>query len=120
MAQATSVAGKIDAVLANFAVINCIPGIKSLFKGLSLIIKPGGNIIALVLTKDPMRIQGTNFKNVLQSVIFRGPQSINMIIKITDKQFIFIQSKKLSKPPKVILSFAATKLFPILILHLYI
>ena len=114
------VAGKIDAVLANFAVINCIPGIKSLFKGLSLIIKPGGNIIALVLRKDSMRIQGTNFKNVLQSVIFRGPQSINMHYQ-NHRQTVYIYSiKEIIKASKNDFIFTATKLFPILILHLYI
>jgi SAM-dependent methyltransferase len=38
-----------DAVLANFAVINCIEDIALLFKNLALVIRPGGVLIALVL-----------------------------------------------------------------------
>ena len=40
---------KVDAILANFAVINSIPDLKLLFKNLSLIIKPGGHLLMLVL-----------------------------------------------------------------------
>lgn len=38
-----------DAILANFAVINCIGDIDSLFRSLALVIRPGGALIALVL-----------------------------------------------------------------------
>jgi len=38
-----------DAVLANFAVINCIEDIALLFRNLALVIRPGGGLIALVL-----------------------------------------------------------------------
>src|SRR5450631_255764 len=41
-----------DAALANFAVINCIPDIGLLFEKLSLALKPGGQLIALVLDYD--------------------------------------------------------------------
>ena len=40
---------KVDAILANFAVINCIPDIDLLFKKLALAIKPGGILVALIL-----------------------------------------------------------------------
>jgi SAM-dependent methyltransferase len=38
-----------DAILANFAVINCIANIDLLFRNLSLVVRPGGSLIALVL-----------------------------------------------------------------------
>jgi SAM-dependent methyltransferase len=38
-----------DAVLANFAVVNCISDIGLLFRNLALVLKPGGSLIALVL-----------------------------------------------------------------------
>jgi SAM-dependent methyltransferase len=38
-----------DAILANFAVINCIEDITLLFRNLALVIRPGGSLIALVL-----------------------------------------------------------------------
>ena len=40
---------RMDAVLANFAVINCIPDIDCLFDKLALALKPGGQVIALIL-----------------------------------------------------------------------
>jgi len=40
---------KVDAILANFAVINSIPDLKVLFKNISLVIKPGGHLLMLVL-----------------------------------------------------------------------
>lgn len=43
---------KVDAVLANFAVINNIPDIKLLFKNLSLVTKTGGHLLMLVLKAD--------------------------------------------------------------------
>ena len=43
---------KVDAVLANFAVINSIPDIELLFKTLSLIIRPGGHLLMLFLKAD--------------------------------------------------------------------
>lgn len=106
------VAGKIDAVLANFAVMNCIPGIKSLFKELSLIIKPGGNVIALILRKDSMRIQGTNFKNVLGSAIFRVPQSINIHYQ-NHRQTVYIYSiKEIIKASKNDFIFCSNETIP--------
>jgi SAM-dependent methyltransferase len=38
-----------DAILANFAVINCIEDIAILFRNLALVIRPSGGLIALVL-----------------------------------------------------------------------
>src|ERR1700676_5350087 len=40
---------KVNAVLANFAVINCIPDIEFLFEKLALAMDPGGIVIALIL-----------------------------------------------------------------------
>ena len=40
---------KVEAILANFAVINSIPDLKLLFKNLSSAIKPGGHLLMLVL-----------------------------------------------------------------------
>jgi SAM-dependent methyltransferase len=40
---------KVDAILANFAAINCIPDIELLFRNLALVLKPGGQLLALIL-----------------------------------------------------------------------
>ena len=68
---------KADAVLANFAVLNCIPDIELLFQNLGPFIKDGGNIIALILTKNFKRRLMSNFKSALRSVIFKVPLSLN-------------------------------------------
>ncbi len=41
--------GKVDAILSNFTVINCIADIDNLFATLASLIKPGGHFIALML-----------------------------------------------------------------------
>lgn len=69
---------KVGAVLANFAVLNCIPDIELLFQNLVPFIKDSGNIIALILTKNPKRRLTSNFENALRSIIFNMPLSINM------------------------------------------
>jgi SAM-dependent methyltransferase len=43
------VSSPVDAVLANFAVINCIRDIGMLFRSLGLVLRPGGGLIALLL-----------------------------------------------------------------------
>jgi SAM-dependent methyltransferase len=104
-------AEKVDAVLANFAVINCIPGIELLFQNLVLLTRPGANIIALILVKNIKKISGTNFYKFLQSTIFNEPLSINIqhqnhqqtvyiysikeIIKASRNYFIFCSNERL-------------------------
>jgi ubiquinone/menaquinone biosynthesis C-methylase UbiE len=43
---------KAEGALLNFAVLNCISNIDVLFKQLSLIVKPGSRIVALILSTD--------------------------------------------------------------------
>lgn len=84
---------KVDAALANFAVINCIPDIELLFQSLSPFIKYGGNIIALILTKNLKRRLTSNFKSALRSIIFNEPLSINMQYQ-NHQQTVYIYSIK--------------------------
>jgi ubiquinone/menaquinone biosynthesis C-methylase UbiE len=83
----------VDAVLSNFAVLNCIPDIELLFKNLAPFIKDGGNVIALVLTKDFRKIIKTNFKSVLRSLVFKTPVSINLLFQ-NHQQTIYVYSIK--------------------------
>ncbi len=69
---------KVDAVLANFAVINCIPGIELLFQNLASLIKPGGNVIALVLARKLNELLTAHFRKVLKYFFFGESISINM------------------------------------------
>ncbi len=79
---------KADAVLANFAVLNCIPGIKLLFKILSLIMKPGGNMVALILTK-----KNNNIRDFLASIFYKRPVFTNIHYK-DYQQTIYLYSIK--------------------------
>src|SRR5258708_22098696 len=57
---------QVDAVLCNFAVLNCIPDIELLFQSLGLVIKRGGNMIALVLTKKVKNKLDITFRSILK------------------------------------------------------
>lgn len=57
-----------DAILANFAVINCIPDIELLFKNLSLVIRSGGHILILVLKSSFKKRWRSNRRATLLSL----------------------------------------------------
>jgi SAM-dependent methyltransferase len=102
---------KVDAVLANFAVINCIPDIELLFEKLALVIKPGGIVLALILKNSLIKNLRTNLRATLNSFISGNPISIfidykgkqqqvyfhspGAIRKAVAKKFEFIRHKKL-------------------------
>jgi hypothetical protein len=91
--------------------LNCIPDIELLFQSLALVIKPGGNMIALVLTKKLKNKLGVNFSGILKSFISYGPTTLTLtykkhrqtvyvftikeIIKAASKKFIFCSSEVL-------------------------
>ena len=62
---------KVDAVLANFAVFNCIPDIELVFKNLSVVLNPGGIIIAVILNSSLRKRLQSNLKGTIQS-LFNG------------------------------------------------
>jgi SAM-dependent methyltransferase len=70
--------GKIDAVLANFAVINCIPDIQTLFAHFAKLLKPGGWIVALVLENSLRKRLSSNFKGTLASLFSPNPVRITV------------------------------------------
>jgi SAM-dependent methyltransferase len=84
---------KVDAVLSNFAVLNCIPDIELLFKSLALVIKPGGNMIALVLTKSVKKNLRSDFQNRLKSFVHRGRTTLNIWYK-KHGQTVYVYSIK--------------------------
>ena len=69
---------KMDAVLSNFAVFNCIPDIELLFKSLSTIVKPGGHLLALILDNRFRKVMRSHFKSAVRSFIFRTPVQFNV------------------------------------------
>jgi SAM-dependent methyltransferase len=82
---------KVDAVLSNFAVLNCVPDIDLLFQNLAVVVKPGGNIIALVLTRKIKGMLKGNFRSILKSFIQQKPASINVRYK-KNQQTVYIYS----------------------------
>ncbi|HEX4850252.1 MAG TPA: methyltransferase domain-containing protein, partial [Puia sp.] len=66
---------KVDAVLANFAVINCIPDPASLFRSLATVINPKGHLFALLLDPRKQKNKISQLKNRLISLILNRPVS---------------------------------------------
>ncbi len=76
---------QVDAILANFAVINCIQDIEMLFRSLAIVLRPGGHLIALLL-RPKMR-------NELRS--FAGLKAETLDISYKDRrQTVYIHSAK--------------------------
>ncbi|HXB31451.1 MAG TPA: class I SAM-dependent methyltransferase [Puia sp.] len=75
---------KVDAVIANFAVINCIPDIQLLFDKLALSLKPGGTVLALLLDNSFLKRLRSNLKGTIKSFFTGNPVSI--FINYNDRQ----------------------------------
>ncbi|MHA4806581.1 class I SAM-dependent methyltransferase [Flavitalea flava] len=69
---------KMDAVLSNFAVINSIPDIRMLFKHLSMVMHPGGQLIALVLENEKKDTVFNRISRRIRSLFFSKPVIMNV------------------------------------------
>ena len=102
---------KVDAILSNFAVLNCIPDIELLFQNFALVVKPGGNIIALVLTKNLKKILTENFRSLLKSFIHHESASITISYK-KQHQTVYIYSiNEIIKASKKYFNFCSGEVF---------
>ncbi len=92
---------KVDGILSNFAVFNCIPDIGLLFKNLSLVIKPGGHLLALVLDSRIAKVLRWRPKSVFLSFLNGKPMSTVIDYK-NHRQKVFIYTareiKRASQP----------------------
>jgi SAM-dependent methyltransferase len=84
---------KVDGILANFAVINCIPDIKCLFEKLALAIKPGGTVLALILENGLLKRLRSNLKGTLKSIITGSSTGFYVDFK-GSRQLVYIHSEK--------------------------
>jgi SAM-dependent methyltransferase len=75
----------VDGILANFAVINCIPDIGLLFNNLAGVLKPGGHLIALILRPK--------WTQVLRTLVSRQPVTLRVRYK-EHEQTVFIHTRK--------------------------
>lgn len=69
---------KVDAILSNFAVINCIPDIDLLFRNLALVTKPGGHLIALILHKKYRKTTISWLYQEVMSFLYRKPNKFQI------------------------------------------
>jgi SAM-dependent methyltransferase len=84
---------KVNAVLANFAVINCIPDINTLFEKLALVIEPGGIVFALMLDYNIFKKLRSNLKGTIQS-FFSGNTLSFEIDYNGERQQVYLHSGK--------------------------
>lgn len=87
---------KADAVLANFAVINCIPDIDLLFTKLAVVINPGGIILAIILNNSLTKRLQSNRKGTIRSFFNGNPVKIEIDNK-DQRQVIYIHTMKAIK-----------------------
>jgi SAM-dependent methyltransferase len=80
-----------DAALANFAVINCIPDIGLLFEKLSLALKPGGHLIALVLDDPFLKRLLSNPRGTIRSIFSHKPVTLIVVYK-NQRQKVYLYS----------------------------
>jgi SAM-dependent methyltransferase len=80
---------KVDAVIANFAVVNCVPDILFLFEKLALAIKSGGIVLALMLDNSFSKRMKSNMKGTLMSYL--TGKTVRILVNYKDKrQQVFI------------------------------
>jgi SAM-dependent methyltransferase len=84
---------KVNAVLANFAVINCIPDITTLFEKLALVIEPGGIVFVLMLDYTIVRKLRSNLKGTIRS-FFSGNTLSFEIDYSGERQQVYLHSDR--------------------------
>jgi len=103
---------KVDAVLSNFAVLNCIPDLELLFESVALVIKPGGNMIALVLTKSLKKNLRLDFQNMLKSFVHRGRTTLNIWYKKHGQTVYVYSIKEIEKASAKDFIFCGSEVLP--------
>lgn len=93
----------VDGILANFAVLNSIPDIGSLFGNLALVLRPGGTLIALVLRPT--------WRQTLRFLLRRGPGTYVMHFNKHRHQVFVHTSESLRSASSAYFSFAGWESF---------
>ena len=84
---------KTDAILSDFAVINCIANIDLLFKNLAQVMKPGGHLLALVLNYTHKRTWRWKLREFTRSLVSDRPLVKNIGYK-GHQQTVYVYSPK--------------------------
>jgi SAM-dependent methyltransferase len=88
---------KVDAILANFAVINCIPDIHTLFKSWAFVMKPGAHLLALVLQSNFKRNFRLNRFAAIRSLFLNKPVQMNIAFNTNSQTITLYNSRQLSQ-----------------------
>ena len=84
---------KADAILGNFAVVNCIADLNFLFEKLALALKPGGVMLLLVLDYSLLSRLRSDLKGTIKS--FFGGSTASFYIDFNgNRQIVYIHSIK--------------------------
>lgn len=84
---------RVDGILANFAVVNCIPDIGLLFRNLAGVIKPGAHFLALFLDNGWKKILRKHPHLILQNLLLG--QKIHFKIQFGQyEQIVFIHTMR--------------------------
>ena len=84
---------KVDTILSDFAVFNCIENLDLLFKNLAQIIKPGGHLLALMLNPLHKRNLRWRLREYIRSLVFDRPLIKNVGYK-AHQQTVYVYSRK--------------------------
>jgi SAM-dependent methyltransferase len=115
------VAEKVDAILANFAVLNNIPNLADLFNSLALVLRPGGYLFALVLDPSDKSRERISYWSALKASLigstpsffttYRGGRQkvylhrLNKILKASEKNFTSVTSESFSPTGFMLIEF---------------
>jgi SAM-dependent methyltransferase len=102
---------KVNAVLANFAVINSIPDIQLLFSNLSLVIQPGGHVFMLALKAGLTARWRFNRLATLLSFVTQNTVRGNIRFKRQQQQVYLHPVKKIRKAAAAGFRFVSSETF---------
>jgi SAM-dependent methyltransferase len=86
-----------EAILSNFAAINCIAEIELLFSNLAQVIKPGGHFIALVLQFGYKKTRWWKFKEFIRRHFYNEPLVLMVQFKSQLQTVHLYTSKEIKK-----------------------
>jgi SAM-dependent methyltransferase len=84
---------KVDGIISDFAVFNCIEDINLLFTNLALVIKPGGHLFALMLNPSYKKTWKWKLRNIVRQ-FFSSKTVVIHIQYETYKQIAYVYSPK--------------------------
>lgn len=104
---------KAEGVLANFAVLNCIPNLSLFFDQMYRILGEEGKVVALILDRHSNKILHLSWLSRIKSFLLQRPlivdlehrqqkqtiyiHSINEIKKASEKNFVFLRTDRLEE-----------------------